>query len=113
MKAYVKKLQTFFTSILKRKPSLRLAPAYIVGDEFDSGTVTQKEYTCYEAAVLTMKKAAAEGRVIWPAPASRNGVRKVRIAPKMTVEASSRYQERLRRDDRRNKALAMFGKDHL
>lgn len=113
MKVSFKNLQTFFTSILKRKPSLRLAPAYIVGDEFTSGTVTQNEYTSYEAAVLTMKKAAAEGRVIWPAPPSRNGFRKVRPGLKITVDAQDRYLARLARDANRDKALAMFGKDYL
>jgi len=113
MKVSFKNLQTFFINILRRKPSLRLAPAYIVGDEFTFGTVTQKEYTSYEAAVLTMKKAAAEGRVIWPAPSSRRGFRKVRPGLRITVDAQKRYEARVARDAARDKALAMFGKDHL
>lgn len=113
MKVSFKNLQTFFTSILRRKPSLRLAPAYIVDDEFQSGTVTQKEYTSYEAAVFTMKKAAAEGRVIWPAPPVKNGVRKVRPAAKITVDAQNRYLLRRARDARRDMAMDMFGKDYL
>lgn len=113
MKAYARKLRTFFTSILKRKRCLKLAPAYIVGDEFNSGEVTHKEYTSYEAAIQTMKRAAAEGRVIWPAPTSRRGWRKARPGLKRSLEADKRYLVRCGRDEDRERALKMFGKDYL
>lgn len=63
---------------------LEYAPAFVIGEDWTSGTVTQKEYSSYDATKLDFPRAFRDDRVIWPADPKK--IRRVYVSEEVYNE---------------------------